>query len=195
MRCDRARRALRTLGLALLLFGAAVLAATPPAAAQEKGAGESRDGEAVEEPAEAEDAEEAWDSPEGEIEPAEEETSDDEVEPPDSEPEPEETEEEADEAPGSVDEAEEADEETRWRERHQQMLSAVADAERRSAEAQGQRSMLGDRYSYRGRSRAQILSDVESAGRALEKAQRDLDRFYEEARRADVPPGWVREDD
>jgi hypothetical protein len=166
----------------------------------------AQDGDA-EEASEAEDAseaeaEEAWDSPEGEIEPAEEETpADDEgspaVEPEDpdeSEPEaPEETDEEADSPPSSIDE--DADEEAKWRERHQQMLAAVKDSERRVAAAEAQRNKLGDRYSYGGRSRQQILTELDAAERLFQRAQRDLDRFYEEARQADVPPGWVREED
>jgi hypothetical protein len=197
MRCDRAKPG-RVLGLALLVFGAAFWLAQPVAVAQD---GVAEEASEAEDASEAE-AEEAWDSPEGEIEPAEEETPADEegspaVEPEDpdeSEPEaPEETDEEADSPPSSIDE--DADEESKWRERHQQMLAAVKDSERRVAEAEAQRKKLGDRYSYGGRSRQQIQTELDAAERLFQRAQRDLDRFYEEARQADVPPGWVREED
>jgi hypothetical protein len=194
MSCDRAKRAGRSLRLALLFLGAAVLAATPPAVAEEDDAEKAQDAGEIEAP---DEAEEGWDTPEGEIDPGDEDRADEvEEDGDDPEPEaPEETDEEAEAAPGSIDETEEGDEEATWRARHQAMLQAVENGEQRVREAQSQRSKLGDRYSYGGRSREQILGEFESAGQALEKARRDLDRFYEEARRADVPPGWVREDD
>jgi hypothetical protein len=192
MRCDRGTHGgglARLLGLALLAAGAGVWVAAPLALAQDEAAEEAE----APDPEEAEESLEADDSPEVEA-PAEDDADD--AAPTEDEDEadvPEETEEEADASPASI--GDDADEEAKWRERHREMLDGVRRSEARLEAAQEQRSKLGDRYSYGGRSRKEIVSELDHAVRAVQRAQRDLDRFYEEARRADVPPGWVREDD
>lgn len=47
----------------------------------------------------------------------------------------------------------------------------------------------------RGAKKAQILAEREAAQRELEEAERRLEELPHEARRAGVPPGWLRLDD
>jgi hypothetical protein len=45
----------------------------------------------------------------------------------------------------------------------------------------------------RGEAKAEIIEEQEAAREAVTQAARGLDALLEEARRAGVPPGWIRE--
>ncbi len=90
---------------------------------------------------------------------------------------------------------EEARREEMWRGRHQEMWRAVEDARRKMDDAQEANRGMGHRRSWRGVHRTKILKGLEDTQAALKEAEQALEHLYEEARRACVPPGWVRPPD
>ncbi|MFQ5513429.1 MAG: hypothetical protein ACE5FG_03250 [Myxococcota bacterium] len=74
--------------------------------------------------------------------------------------------------------------EAEWRERYRKRRKALQEAERRIAEAE-EKATFSNRALTRRR--------IEAAERDLTQARQALDELYEEARKNDVPPGWLRE--
>ena len=77
----------------------------------------------------------------------------------------------------------EAAREQEWRKRYAKRLKAVEAAQQRLEQIEQNRT-----HTNRGVSRTQ----EEKAQTELQRAQKALDSLYEEARREDVPPGWLR---
>ncbi len=77
----------------------------------------------------------------------------------------------------------EAAREKTWRERYAKMVQAVQDARKRLEEIEASRTRHN-----RGVTRQQ----EEQALAVLQQAQKAMDDFFEEARREEVPPGWLR---
>lgn len=96
-------------------------------------------------------------------------------------------------------------EEVAWRLRAARAREAVRLAERKVAEArQKAESLVVDVNPIEGTSdpfrqqsleqqRAQAAGELSEANKALERVQKAWDDLQEEARRAGVPPGWLRE--
>jgi hypothetical protein len=98
--------------------------------------------------------------------------------------------------------------EKQWRETAQQQRDAISDAEKRIAEAQktldGLRTGLGQPQPSDGLRQQPLNPLIKEADReaaekvlaeaqaALEKARQDQAAFEEKARKARVPPGWLR---
>jgi len=88
--------------------------------------------------------------------------------------------------------------ESAWRQQHERILSDIAWLEQRQAELE---ASGGDRVppNRRGRISRQRYARYQAeheawlqTGRKLTSARRRLDRFEERARKAGVPPGWLR---
>jgi hypothetical protein len=86
---------------------------------------------------------------------------------------------------------EEAEREAVWRQRWREHVAAEKQAEKRLEVAREDRRQMGDHYTWRGKPRADVLRELDDAEKAVERARKDLRRFYDEARREGVPPGWV----
>lgn len=92
----------------------------------------------------------------------------------------------------------------RWRRDAKQRRDAVAGAEAKVAGIQARLDALlvdrnptnvmdPSRLQTQEAERAKAMQELETAKAGLEKARQDLEDFEEEARRAGVPPGWLRE--
>lgn len=80
-----------------------------------------------------------------------------------------------------------------WQERFREARRALAEAEARDAAALESYRKMKRRNQARGDAKVAIVSEREEARAALEKATADLEALTEEARRAGVPPGWLRD--
>lgn len=88
-----------------------------------------------------------------------------------------------------------AQQEAAWRERHRKRLAEVEQARADLEEKKRAHYALRRRKWRSGKSREAYSREVEEAGTALKAAEQKLDAFYRSARRAGVPPGWVRPPD
>ena len=77
----------------------------------------------------------------------------------------------------------EAAREQEWRKRYAKRVKAVEAAQQRLEEIEQNRT-----WTNRGVSREQ----EEKAQTELQRAQKAMDALYDEARREEVPPGWLR---
>ena len=71
-----------------------------------------------------------------------------------------------------------------WRRRYQKHMQAVADAQQRIDEAEGKATW---------NNRGLTLKRLENAQDELAQSEQKLAAFREEARIAEVPPGWLRD--
>jgi len=91
-----------------------------------------------------------------------------------------------------------AAQERSWRSRAKAAQAAVAAAEGEVKSAESQRGLLGPGpQTYQGQNewaRSANAADARlaRARTALETAKKNLEKFEEEARRAGIPPGWIR---
>jgi hypothetical protein len=89
--------------------------------------------------------------------------------------------------------AETATDEVAWVERIASAQAGLDRANRQYADAIRSYSQMRHRRSERGSRKAEVLDQQEQARSALTSATRTLEDTLEAARRAGVPPGWVRE--
>jgi hypothetical protein len=80
-----------------------------------------------------------------------------------------------------------------WVSRLREAHSAVAEARSRNLLAQDAYVRMRHRPGERGGEKAAILAEVTAAKLNLEETEARLTQLLEEARRAGVPPGWIRE--
>jgi hypothetical protein len=80
-----------------------------------------------------------------------------------------------------------------WQQRERERLEAIAAARAHLAETEENRARAHD-GAYGGVKRSEWTQRSKEAREALAEAERQLDEFHEEARQADVPPGWLEAD-
>jgi len=80
-----------------------------------------------------------------------------------------------------------------WVGRVRAAYGTVAEARSRNLRAQEAYTSMRHRPSQRGGEKAAILAERTAAEAALADAEAQLAQVLEEARRAGVPPGWIRE--
>ena len=86
----------------------------------------------------------------------------------------------------------EADKES-WQQRYLELLTAVDDATSRLEVGRGTYSKAKQRGRLQGDRKRELLESISQAEADLASASEALENFPEEARRAGVPPGWLRE--
>ena len=79
-----------------------------------------------------------------------------------------------------------------WQERLRQVLVEFEEARAREELAVDHVVKQRHRRKPRGMARQALLRELEAAGAARVEAEQELENFYEVARRAGVPPGWLR---
>ena len=79
-----------------------------------------------------------------------------------------------------------------WRERVGAARAEVERAQRRSEAAEKAVKQMRHRRHPRGAAREALFAEREAADAARAEAERALDELLEQARRAGVPPGWLR---
>ncbi len=80
-----------------------------------------------------------------------------------------------------------------WQKRNQNTIRAVDHARRRYGSALAAYEKARHRRSVRGEKKKAVLAEREAAREAWAKAERQLVEFRDEARRAGVPPGYLRD--
>ncbi len=80
-----------------------------------------------------------------------------------------------------------------WVDRLLEARESVEDARERVAKSRVSYSRMRARNKLRGEKRQELTAERDSAARDIEAAEARLERLLEEARRAGVPPGWIRE--
>ena len=90
--------------------------------------------------------------------------------------------------PGEPDGGERAE----WTQKFREAQTDVAEARRRHAKALAAYRSMRHRRDQRGVAKAEIVAELEAAEEALSDAERRLEDLSEVARRAGVPPGWIR---
>jgi hypothetical protein len=98
-------------------------------------------------------------------------------------------------APAASAASDEAAERQRWHQRAVEARQRVSDAEAKLADAEAAVTHMRARRYPRGEAAAAREADVESAKKELADAQKAQADLEDEARRAGVPPGWIRLDD
>ncbi len=94
-------------------------------------------------------------------------------------------------SPAQAEEGEERGE-AYWRQRQHTLEDNVARSEIRAEEARNAFTLMMSRNYPIGDRRAEIREERDASEQALAEARAALDAFPEEARRAGVPPGWLR---
>lgn len=79
-----------------------------------------------------------------------------------------------------------------WQKRQAELERAVEDARLRLERAEAEYSRGRRANRLRGQAKVEVLQEIEDAKQDLAAAEAALDAFPEEARRAGVPPGWLR---
>jgi hypothetical protein len=82
---------------------------------------------------------------------------------------------------------------TAWQDELREKLDALAEARRRRDAALLAYKQVRHRDRVRGEPKQEAERELEAAGSALADAEERLDEFHARARRAGVPPGWLRE--
>lgn len=82
-----------------------------------------------------------------------------------------------------------------WQERYIELLDGVASAQRDLSEGKGAYAKAKQRNRLQGAYKTEIMDAIADAETRLARWQRELDSFPDEAHRAGVPPGWLREID
>jgi hypothetical protein len=90
--------------------------------------------------------------------------------------------------------AEDADK-GRWQGEYRQALQTVDEAWARVDRAEGAYRSVRHRDRVRGAPKAEAEAELEAARAGVERAEQQLEALVERARRAEVPPGWLREVD
>ena len=85
-------------------------------------------------------------------------------------------------------------EQAQWRQRIGAARAAVEETRRQSAAAALEVQRMRHSKHPRGAAREALLAEREASDRARAEAERELNALLEEARRAGVPPGWLRDD-
>jgi hypothetical protein len=80
----------------------------------------------------------------------------------------------------------------RWQTRQLEAIHSVENARDRYRAASAAYQQMRHRRRIRGERKAQVIAELAAAREALEEAERALVEFNEDARRAGVPPGWLR---
>ena len=80
-----------------------------------------------------------------------------------------------------------------WQTRYSMAIAGAAKAEARVETSRKALRKARQRDRLKGDHRTKVLADVEEAEQEVEKARALLDAFPESARRAGIPPGWLRE--
>lgn len=80
-----------------------------------------------------------------------------------------------------------------WQQRLREARQAVAEARARYETASRDYKRMRHGHRGRGEPRAEARAEIEAARKELEAAEQRLEALPEEARRAGVPPGWLRE--
>lgn len=88
--------------------------------------------------------------------------------------------------------AQDATEEANWRRKQDELLARKSSAETDLEQATEEYTRARRLRRRRGGSSPKAAQAVEDARGELTAAEQALDAFYEEARRAGVPPGWLR---
>lgn len=83
----------------------------------------------------------------------------------------------------------------RWQERVGAARTELERARRRSEAAEEAVQQMRHRRRPRGEAREALFAEREAARAACSDAERALDELLEQARRAGVPPGWLRAED
>jgi hypothetical protein len=91
-------------------------------------------------------------------------------------------------------EAAEAQQRQAWQEREKERIRAVKAARADLAEAEANRVKARD-GAYDGIKRSEWARRAKQARSLLDDARRELEDLHEEARQAEVPPGWFEADD
>ncbi len=79
-----------------------------------------------------------------------------------------------------------------WQSRQLEAIHGVENARGRYRAASAEYQQMRHRRRMRGERKAQVIAEHDAAREALEEAERALAEFNEQARRAGVPPGWLR---
>jgi hypothetical protein len=79
-----------------------------------------------------------------------------------------------------------------WEERFREARRALAEAQARHDGAIAAYKKMRSRNKARGDAKVAILTEREEAKAALAEAEQSLQALTEQARRAGVPPGWLR---
>jgi len=79
-----------------------------------------------------------------------------------------------------------------WSSRFREAREAVVEARRRHAEALDAYKQARHHRRERGVEKAKVLEELAASAVALEEAEIALEELFEPARRAGVPPGWIR---
>jgi hypothetical protein len=84
-------------------------------------------------------------------------------------------------------------EKARFQERYAELIQSVASAEVRVSKSGAAYTKARQRNRLKGEYRELIMTEMEAAEAELARLQKELVAFPEDARRAGVPPGWLRE--
>ena len=85
-----------------------------------------------------------------------------------------------------------ASEREAWQERVAEARAAVLRAQQRRTAAETAVDRMRHRRHPRGEAREALFAEREAARLGVTEAERTLEELLEEARRAGVPPGWLR---
>lgn len=80
-----------------------------------------------------------------------------------------------------------------WQHRYSSVLAGAAKAEARIEASRKALRKARQRDRLKGEHRTKILAELEAAEQEAETARVLLEKFPESARRAGIPPGWLRE--
>lgn len=86
----------------------------------------------------------------------------------------------------------EAEQRAYWQERKAELERTYEEARLRFERAEAEYSRGRRANRAKGERRAELKRDLAEARKALAQAESELEAFPEEARRAGVPPGWIR---
>jgi hypothetical protein len=79
-----------------------------------------------------------------------------------------------------------------WQSRQLEAIHSVENTRDRYRAASAEYQRMRHRRRARGERKAQVMAELDAAREAVAEAERVLAEFNEEARRAGVPPGWLR---
>ena len=80
-----------------------------------------------------------------------------------------------------------------WQKRYEMVLARKATAEARIAESEKIIRKARQRERHQGDERSEVMAELKSAERELAEVKKLIAEFPDTARRAGVPPGWLRE--
>ena len=80
-----------------------------------------------------------------------------------------------------------------WQKRYEMVLARKTSAEARIAESQKIIRKARQRSRYKGDERSEVEDELKNAEKELAEVMMLIAKFPDTARRAGVPPGWLRE--